>query len=259
MAETFSKRYGLVKPSARLVRDDAPKELRRALPAVFQRQRYGAEFVGKSICHLKRLIPETQLGYDPAWNVVQLLMDRLQWNEVYDLVELLCPYPEESQYSSFTADVNELFEEQGIGWKLVDGLVFERGDETHERLVQEAVEALTKTGLPTATKELKEALAALSQRPEPDTRGAVIRAIGAVEALARDVTKNPNATLGALANQLPSPLNQVVGKLWGYVSEQGRHVREGQSIGLREAYLVVNLCATFVSHLCSLGGPLMPP
>jgi hypothetical protein len=129
--------------------------------------------------------------------------------------------------------------------------VVERGDETHERLVQEAVEALARTGRPTATAQMKEA-ATLSQRPEPDTRGAVNRAVGAVEALVRDVTKNPNARLGQLAHRLPPPLDQVMGQRWGYTSEQTRHVREGQSIELRDAYLVVNLCATFVSYLCSL-------
>jgi hypothetical protein len=247
MADTFSKRYGFKETPNRLVRDEAPKKLREALLAVFERYT-NPKYVGRLICRIKHYIPEEHLGDQPRWYVISLMMDQLEWHEVYDLVERQCA---QSSNSELEREINELFEEYGIGWKVVDSVVKERGDETHERLVQNGVGALQATGRTTAADEMKAALTALSRRPEPDTRAAVSRAIGAVEALARDLAKDPNKTLGQLANGLglPAPLDQVVGKLWGYASEQARHVREGQTIELREAYLVVNVCATLVSYL----------
>ena len=187
-----------------------------------------------------------------SWYVVSLMMDRLPWYAVFDLVEKVCPG--EMKFAPLQDDINECCEEYGIAWKLVDGLVQERGDEIHERLIQDATSALTTTGRPTAAAELRKAIAALSERPDPDTRGAVSRAVGAVEALARDISGYRNATLGQLAGKLglPSPLPEAIAKVWGYASDRARHVREGQTIELDQAYLVVNLCATLASHLCGL-------
>lgn len=255
MTDEFSKRYGFKKPPEHLVRDAAPEEFRKALFAVFERFGYSAQDIGELICYLMRDIPREQLGADPGWYVVGLRMNRVPWYVVFDLVEKVCPA--EIRYASLEKDINECFEEYGIAWKLVDGEVQERGDEIHEGLIQDATAALTSTGRSTAAAELKKAIEALSARPDADTRGAVIRAVGAMEALARDVLEDSNATLGQLANKLdlPPPLREAVAKVWGYASEQARHVREGQTIELEEAYLVVNLCAAIASHLCRIGPP----
>src|SRR5713101_3430188 len=189
MADTFSKRYGFKETPSRLVRDEAPKNLRAVLLAVFERYGYGPKYVGNLICRIKRYIPEEHLGHQPNWYVISLMMNQLEWHEVYDLVERLCADGVQSK-SQLEREINELFEEYGIGWKVVDGVVKERGDETHERLVQNAVGALQATGRTTAADEMKMAITALSRRPEPDTRAAVSRVIGAVEALARDVAKD---------------------------------------------------------------------
>jgi hypothetical protein len=255
MTDEFSKRYGFKKPPKRLVRDAAPEDFRRALLAVFERFGYSAQDIGELICHLMREIPNEQLGLHPSWYVVGLRLNRIPWYAVFDLVQGVC-YAEGS-YPPLENDINECFKEYGIAWKLVDGRVQECGDEIHEGLIQDATDALTSTGRSTAAAELKKAIEALSARPDADTRGAVIRAVGAVEALARDVLGDSNATLGQLVNKLnlPPPLREAVAKIWGYASDQARHVREGQTIELAEAYLVVNLCATIASHLCRIGLP----
>jgi hypothetical protein len=194
MASEFSKRHGFKTAPKHLVRDAAPEELRRALLAVFERFGYGAQDIGEWICYLMREIPSEQLGAEPGWYVVGLRMDRLPWYRVFDLVEKVCPAG--IRFASLAKDINECFEEYGIAWKLVDGEVQERGDEIHEGLVQDATAALTSTGRMTAAAELKKAVQALSTRPDADTRGAVIRAVGAVEALSLDVLGDSNATLG---------------------------------------------------------------
>jgi hypothetical protein len=47
----------------------------------------------------------------------------------------------------------------------------------------------------------------------------------------------------------PTPLDQVVEKLWGFTSEEGRHLREGRAPNVAEAELVVGLAGTLVSYL----------
>jgi len=252
LAERFSNRHGYKKTPDVLVRNDAPKELREALRSVFRDLGYEPQEVGEWICHLKHQIPEEQLGTDPDWYVVSLMMENLRWYEVYDLLEKMCPKGISGK--PFEEQVNSLFEEFAIGWKLADGAVEDRGDDAHDRLTRSAIDALATTGRLTAASEMKKAIEALSRRPDADTRGAVTRAIGALEALARDLAKDPTATLGQIVPRLPlpRPLDQSVSKLWGFASDRARHVREGQMIALKEAYLVVDLCSALASFLSNL-------
>jgi hypothetical protein len=68
-----------------------------------------------------------------------------------------------------------------------------------DEVVAHAVDGLRETGRPTAARELEKAIAALSKRPQADTRGAVRFAAGAMEAIARDITGDRNATLSCRA------------------------------------------------------------
>jgi hypothetical protein len=249
MAEEFSRRYRFRTRPVVAARDSAPKRLREALLAIFERNGYSPEDIGEWICQLTRKIPEEQLGADPTWYVVSLMMNGLDWYTVFDLLEKVCPG--EMRFAPLAEDINACFEDHGIPWKIVNGVIEERGDDIHEHLLQTAIAVLGATRRPTASAEIKEAIAALSGRPEPDVRGAVSRAIGAVEALVRDLAGDSQATLGQLAGRLnlPTPLEHAITKLWGYASEEARHVREGQVIKLEHAHLVVNICAALTSFL----------
>ena len=138
-----------------------------------------------------------------------------------------------------------------MGWQLVEGRIEIRGEESFEQSVRTAITATQQTGRSVAEHELHEALQDLSKRPNPDITGAIQHAIAALECVARDVTGNQNATLGELIKQnpglLPAPLDKGVEKIWGYASDQARHVREGKSPDIREAELVVGLAGTAVA------------
>ena len=91
----------------------------------------------------------------------------------------------------------------------------------------------------------------ISRRPEPDITGAVQHAMAALEATAREVAGQPNPTLGKLVPELdlPAPLDRAVHKLWGYASEHGRHIREGQTVEHAEAELIVTVSGTLCAFL----------
>jgi hypothetical protein len=127
--------------------------------------------------------------------------------------------------------VNDFFVRKGIGWQLVDGEILTRGGEAFEKAVMTARAELEESGRPTAAKNLHEALQALSRRPEPNLAGAAFHAMGSLECVARDVTDDPKATLGQILKKrpglVPRPLDDALSKMWGYASEEARHVREG--------------------------------
>ena len=111
-------------------------------------------------------------------------------------------------------------------------------------------------GLHTAKTEIKEAIFDLSRRPDPDLTGAIQHSLASLECVAREATGDKNSTLGDLMKKfpgaIPTPLDQAVSKIWGYTSEQGRHLREGQLPGYLETELVVEVTAAISTYLAKL-------
>jgi hypothetical protein len=67
------------------------------------------------------------------------------------------------------------------------------------------------------------------------------------------VTKDRNKTLGqilkARRDLFPPPLDTAVEKLWGFASEEIRHVNEGATVEFAEVELVVNVACAAASYL----------
>lgn len=80
-----------------------------------------------------------------------------------------------------------------------------------------------------------------------------------MECLCREITGEKKSTLGKLIkehpNIVPSPLNKVISEIFGFSSEQGRHLREGGEPNYEEAELVVHLSASLCSYLCKKNFP----
>lgn len=112
---------------------------------------------------------------------------------------------------------------------------------------------LAEAGFPTASQEIREALADLSRRPEPDLTGALHHAIAGLECVAREACEDPNLTLGKIIQQypdlFPKPLDAAVEKAWGFASNQGRHLQEGGQLSRADVELVVGLAATVATYL----------
>src|SRR5690348_9408394 len=122
-----------------------------------------------------------------------------------------------------------------------------------KRLSEKLRPALAETSQETARREVHEALADLSHRPQPDITGAIQHAFAALECVARTVSGEASPTLGALLKQhlglIPKPLDVAVEKAWGYASERARHIREGKEPSRGEAELVVGIAASVATYL----------
>src|SRR5690606_20089701 len=96
----------------------------------------------------------------------------------------------------FANELNEYFVINGIGWKIIEGQVEARGDKVFETAVKNVEAVLEAAKLPTAKTEIKEAIADLSRRPEPDITGAIQHSLACLECVIREVAGDRKATLG---------------------------------------------------------------
>ncbi len=259
MRERFSTRQGYRPPVAPItVREDAPSKLRGAILVL-------AKEAGMSPCAMRNVICEVLLvkpdpnnwsEYPNIWNEVDWLMEDAAWYRVYDIAEALYAQLRRNRHgatatATFAQRLNDFLVENGIGWELRDGQIVHRGSEVFSKTTHDVPRTLEASGFQSAANEMREALGDISRRPEPDITGAIQHAMAALEATAREVAGQRNPTLGKLVPMLnlPPPLDHAVHKLWGYASNRGRHLREGQTFDAKEAELIVTVSGSLCAFL----------
>lgn len=260
--QPFSKRNRYSSAKEITIREDAPETLRYFVLDKARELEYAPSSLRLVICRALRVRPDPDnwSEYPNIWSEVQELMYRCDWFKVYDIIEALrTSFARNDENTGmrdaevFSDAINEFFFEEGIGWQLVDGQVRTRGTEAFEEIVNKATKSLETSERPTAANHLNEALLDLSRRPKPDLPGAIYHSMGALECLARDITDDSKATLGEILkrhpNLLPKPLDTAVSQIWGYASNQARHVEEGREPAREEAELIVGLSAAISTYL----------
>ncbi|MBO0343909.1 hypothetical protein J0X15_01640 [Roseibium sp. CAU 1637] len=177
------------------------------------------------------------------------LIDAAPWYKVYDFAERLYqsigePDQDGDKRQRFQEQLNQLFREQGVGWEMKEGILIARGSKAFAMATDHATEVMARSGAPTAANEIHEALRDISRRPKADITGAVQHAMAALECVAREVDGS-NDTLGQIIKrlELPAPMDGALHKLWGFASEQGRHIQEGRDPAFEEAELVVTVAS----------------
>lgn len=253
----FSHRFGYSSPPAEIVvRNDAPQAFREGLVMLADNFGLSPHNARLEVCGilLKRPDPNNWTAYPNVAEEVHELIREAPWHRVYDIAEgfyrrIARDNPEAGQ--EFENRLNELFREHGIGWSMERGLLVTRGSEAFSEASKAAIVAMVETKRQTAAREMHEALEDLSRRPQADITGAIQHAMAALECVARDVAGQPTMTLGQLVAELnlPKPLDSAIEKLWGFASEQGRHVREGRSPRFEDAELVVTIASAVSVYL----------
>jgi hypothetical protein len=262
LEQPFSKRHRYTTSKEISIREDAPESLHYFVLQTAIDLGWAPSSLRTILCRVLRVPPDSGnwSEYPNVWGAVEGLMYRCEWYKVYDVIEAM--YARFSKHDSenrqqdapqFAEAVNPLFLEEGIGWQLVNGQIVTRGTEAFESVVTEATAALEGTERPTAAKHLHEALQDLSRRPDADLPGAVYHAMGSLECVARDLSGDTKATLGEILKRypglLPKPLDEALSKIWGYASNEARHVEEGREPRREEAELLVGLAAALSTYL----------
>jgi hypothetical protein len=261
--QSFSSRHSYAGAAKEItVREDAPENLRFVVMETARELDFGPVPLRQVLGRVLRCKPDENnwSEYPNIWHEAQQLMYGCDWFRVYDVIEALYAHIARSDHvygredaPQFEAAINSYFVEEGIGWQLTNGEIVTRGDEAFETVVKTAQVQLAASGRPTAARHIKDALECLSRRPEPNASGAAYHAMGSLECVARDVAGDPKATLGDILKRhpglVPKPLDTALSQVWGYASNEARHVQEGRDISREEAELLVGLSASVSTYL----------
>lgn len=263
MTNRFSKRFGhSIKEKPIEIREDAPQELREFIIQLIYEFGYQPSFLRGVICRVLRKSPDrgNWSEYPNIDYEVNQLMEESDWFYIYDIIEAFANRIEGKYKASFHEELNDYFKANGIGWKLHNEQIETRGDLVFEGAVEKVENTLEKVGLKTAQTEIKEAISDLSRRPEPDITGAIQHSLACLECVCREATGDKKATLGDLMKKysdiVPKPLDKSISFIWGFSSEQGRHLREGRDPEYIEAELLVELSSTVSNYLAKKIGNL---
>lgn len=261
--ETFSKRQGLfsIKEKEITVREDAPEGLRGFIKMIFYDLKKTPSDLRAITTRVLKIPPDTNnwSEYPNIDNEVAHHLESCEWYLVYDIIETIIMKLNPKDGETFANEINEYFITNGIGWKIENGQIETRGDEVFETAIKTVVSVLETAKLQTAKTEIREAINDLSRRPTPDITGAIQHSLACLECVTREFTGDKKSTLGELMKKfqgvIPVPLDQAVTKIWGFTSEQGRHLREGQAPEYMEAELVVEVTSAIATYLGKkLGG-----
>ena len=253
MTRRFSDRQGYRPPDAEItIREDAPESLRHAILQIAKGLGMKPSQIREHICEVLLVAPNPN-NWTENPNIrdeVQWLIENCDWYKVYDIAEELYRKLKPLGEKRFSDRLNQFFRENGIGWEMQEGQIILRG-EAFSVPTKQAVSILSKTGRTNAAQEIQEAIRDISRRPDPDITGAIQHAMAGLEATARDLTGQPNDTLGKLIPKLdiPKPLDAAVEKMWGYASNRARHIKEGQVANTAEAELVVSVACAVCTFL----------
>lgn len=254
---SFSDRFGYCAPEVDItVREDAPTPVRDGILMAGYGADLGPGTMRDILCQVLLQRPDkNNWSSSNVEREVSGLIDEAPWYRIYDFAERL--YVEigardftGTQQARFAGQLNQLFRERGVGWEMKQGILVARGSEAFALATGHATEVMQRHGAPTAANEIHEALRDISRRPHADITGAIQHAMAALECVAREVGGTTD-TLGSIIRRLslPAPLDQAVEKLWGFTSQQGRHILEGRQPQFEEAELVVTTASSLSVYL----------
>lgn len=264
---TFSERHGFAASDAEIVTREAPPELRSAVVELAYEAGLLPSKVRQIACATVFIQPDLN-NWSERPNIddeVRRIVEEMEWYDIYDLIEAIAkelpsgfqPSRQSGElepigYNRFEDRLNRLFRRKGIGWQLVKRQVEYRGSEIVEVAMQEVHDLMSAAGRPTAANELHEATRDLGRRPEPEITGAIQHAMAALECVSRDHASSKD-TLGDVIKRnrslFPPPLDVLIEKAWGYSSNRGRHIVEGEVPTFEEAELIVGLSAVVCRYL----------
>jgi len=161
---------------------------------------------------------------------------------------------EETMTSIFEKKLNTLFQEEYIGYCMVEGQIEKIGTGEFDQAVAEAVEQLGVPCFEVPLRQFRKALAFRNAMP-PDYSNAVKEAVNAVEGVYQVVGGMPGTALptilSGLSPPLPSGLRKLYDGLYGYGSgsEGARHAGiGGHTPEAEEAEFIVHTAAAAITY-----------
>jgi len=250
--ERFSLRYGYEEKPEHPIFDEAPKRLRFLIIKAFQMYLWGHQapaIIGEVLCR-PELIAKT-INANEQWEVLLPYIDNCTGWEIYNLIERIYAQMKLGQYrqeKEFEDEVNQVFGEESIGWKLVDGKLERTLPAAAREQVDTAFNELRDPRFEPALAHVIAAHKAYNARPRRDY-DVCSNAFDACESVAKEVFAMPTATFGGVLtvarskNTFASETINTLEKLWGLASNHFRHgMTEPFDLGPSEVDFVYLTC-----------------
>jgi len=170
----FSVRHGYAgDPLDPPIRTDAPISLRNSLFAVLmQLGRHTHDQFGTALEIPVCNVIQRPVSHD-GFQTIEEIISACDWHFVYSIIEAvyrsvrkLEMSPSYEVSNRFCYDINEIFREQNIGWRLLDGILVVHGDEAQESALVDAIGKLNQNGRVTAASHIQSAIKAFQRGPK---------------------------------------------------------------------------------------------
>lgn len=195
-----------------------------------------------------------------------LVFFEASYNEVLDLLWFIGKWLHNNiispnHKSLFYKKINDVFEQEYVGYRFVDGRIIPITDKQEIGEIEEAC----RNRYEGCRSHLKKAVVFLADRDNKDYKNCIKESICAVESICQVITKNDKATLGQALKSLKDSglkihpaLESAFSKLYGYTSDEGgiRHC-EGMfesDVSFEEAKFMLVSCSAFVNYLIAESG-----
>lgn len=180
------------------------------------------------------------------------LWEKVSWNQCFDVLEIMLQ--EEYYDIDFKCEINEIFEEEKMGYRIIDDQIVDITNESEIEEIEEAIDSIFNI----VNNHIQKSLELYSDRKNPDYKNSIKESITAVEsmcciicgekvelgkALGR-LEKNGIYIHGAMKNGFQS--------LYGYTSDESgiRHGGiEDKEVTEEDAKFMLVTCSAFVNYL----------
>lgn len=202
-------------------------------------------------------ISTTIKGESAQTKIEAYLLEKSEWYEVYDFIEIHIQCTEESQKNRLQIKYNDLLEYEKSGYRLVNGVISPITNKTEIA----SIETATATELDSVNQHIQKALILYADLENPDYENSIKESISAVEAICCKITgmSGSNATLGKAIKKLKendihihAAMESAFSSLYGYTSDEDgiRHGgMEFANVPAEDAKYMLVSCSAFVNYL----------
>ena len=180
------------------------------------------------------------------------LWEKVSWNQCFDVLEIMLQ--EEYYDIDFKCEINEIFEEEKMGYRIIDDQIVDITNESEIEEIEEAIDS----NFNTVNDHIQKSLELYSDRKNPDYKNSIKESITAVESMCCIIC-GENVELGKALGRLENNGIYIHGamkngfqSLYGYTSDESgiRHGGiEDKEVTEEDAKFMLITCSAFVNYL----------
>jgi len=264
----FSERLEIRRPPDGLVYQDAPQPVRHAFLNLLDELVSPLRSWDRVYKTLEGALDKwtPRHGWGRNLNDIGNLVETCEWYEFYDLVQTVVEMVDahKNVQAQFINGFNEALLRNYVGYELRKGQIEKVGAREAEAVIAEARGILHDPELAGPDEQFRKAIGFFNRRPKPDVENCVKDAVGAVEALAGILLKDPSILLSKALIRIgqekgvAATLCKLIGDLYAYRGDApgAAHGKTSAKppIRVEDAEFVLHTSAACIVYLARLYG-----